>query len=195
MNCSPTRTVDLYNTLLDVNKFARTLTLKKHFLYANQDERKHKEYHATDATDTNFLSFEEQSLVCELRCLQQEIVALIDSPKKYTIPGNEYFYPLQSLPPSLDVFQELIERELTMLHNNVNLGTKQNNLTFGGRKALRELSNNPHIVVRSADKGCAITVLDRELYRILSLNALNDTNTYQCLSMDPTAAFQQADSE
>lgn len=127
----------------------------------------------TTTVDTKYLSFEEQSLVCELRSLQQKSTALIDSPKKYVIPDNRYFYPLQSRPSCLDIFQELIERDLRELQKDIKL-------TIGKRKALKELSKNPHIVVCSADKGGGgITVLDNELYQILNLNMLNDEHTYK----------------
>lgn len=114
----------------------------------------------------------------------------MDFHKKYIIPGNKYFYPLQSRPSSLDVFQELIECDLRNLQENINSDANtSNNLTFGERRALRELSNNPNITVRGADKGGTITVMDSELYRLL--NMLNDAKTYKPINGRPNCSFSE----
>lgn len=88
----------------------------------------------------------------------------------------------------MDLFQDLIERELTNLHEKVDLSF-QENMTHAEKLALTTLSSREDIIIRMADKGCAITVLDRGLYNILNVNMLNDINTYCPLSSNPTSAF------
>lgn len=113
LSYSPTRDFNLYNT--------------------HYPESTNKKYFSTDIEDSKFLTFQDQSMICELRSLQQESSSLIDSPKKYVIPGNNQFYSIQSRPYSLDIYQDLLERELTALYqkvkNNDNLQGKAGNLT------------------------------------------------------------------
>lgn len=55
--------------------------------------------------------------------------------------------------------------------------------------ALKNLSEREDIVVRQADKGGAVIVLDSELYRSLNRSLLDDPTTYRKQSQDPTAPF------
>lgn len=88
----------------------------------------------------------------------------------------------------MDLFQDLIERELTELHQKENR-TVYNNLTHAENTALNDLSTREDIIIQMADKGGAITVLDRKLYYILNINMLNDKDTFRSLHSDPTVPF------
>lgn len=55
---------------------------------------------------------------------------------------------------------------------------------------MKNIAPNPYIVVRNADKGGAVTVLDSDLYRKLNLDILNDHDTYRRLPSDPTSIYQ-----
>lgn len=129
------------------------------------------------------MSFQDQTTLNTLRTLQQENTAMIEHPKMHVIPGNKALYPIHSRPASLDLFQDLVERNLTILHNNESdkAMEKTENLPISQQKVLKELARNPHIVVRNADKGGPVVVLDSELYRLQNLNILKDDTTYRIL--------------
>lgn len=103
---------------------------------------------------------------------------------------NESFYPIHSRTNSLEVFQERIEEDLSQLHSPTNNSRPVNNLNVRERIALRELSNIQDIIIRQADKGGAIIILDKDVYKQEHFKLLSDTNTYRCLSMDPTSDFR-----
>ncbi|XP_041429856.1 uncharacterized protein LOC121397307 [Xenopus laevis] len=64
------------------------------------------------------------------------------------------------------------------------------NCTKEERTALRGLRENSNIIVKPADKGGAVVVLDYEYYRTEILGQLSDASCYCKLSYDPTLKFQ-----
>lgn len=77
----------------------------------------------------------------------------------------------------------LVEREL----RNLEISDTQlmmHNLTQGQRKALKDLKNKPHIIIRPADKGNTVMVMDRGLYEKSVYDLLNDDKTYDKLGVD-----------
>lgn len=58
------------------------------------------------------------------------------------------------------------------------------------KNALSELSNDPTIVIKPADKGGAIVVQDIDRYRNEVLRQLSDTRFYQKLKKDPIEEYQ-----
>ena len=63
---------------------------------------------------------------------------------------------------TLDTFLHRVRLE--MLNTDQYKQNKQDNLTRKERLALRDLINNPHIVINKADKGSTIVVEDRDEY-------------------------------
>lgn len=86
------------------------------------------------------MTFQEQSSVCVLRSLQQKTTPQVGCPKKYVLPDNANFYPIQSQLLTLDSFQDLVERDLTILHiKEKEQGvTKHKNLNFVEQKVLKD---------------------------------------------------------
>lgn len=56
--------------------------------------------------------------------------------------------------------------------------------------SLDKLHNNSSIVMKNADKGGAVVVLDADLYKKEALRQLSDTTTYLKLKGDPTTPFK-----
>lgn len=56
---------------------------------------------------------------------------------------------------------------------------KRSNLKFNEFRALKELSGNENLVIKSADKGGAVIVMNTEFYRSKMLMMLQDTTTYK----------------
>ncbi|XP_068098889.1 uncharacterized protein [Hyperolius riggenbachi] len=101
--------------------------------------------------------------------------------------SNPFFYPVQARTTAVDTFQDLVESELVQLQKTSRASP---NLTKREHDALQSLQNNDSIVIRNADKGGAVVVLDSEMYRAEALRQLDDKETYQILPGDPTARFQ-----
>ena len=67
---------------------------------------------------------------------------------------------------------------------------KWDNLTKGERKAMEELKRNPDIVIKPADKGSAVVVMDLDMYLAEGMKQLQDRTTYLPLNHDPTEDFR-----
>lgn len=66
----------------------------------------------------------------------------------------------------------------------------KDNLTELERDALKSLSSRSDIVIREADKGGSVVVLDSEEYNREALRQLEDTTTYCTLHTNPTNLFK-----
>ncbi len=66
------------------------------------------------------------------------------------------------------------------------LETTFQNLSLQQRRALGDLSGNRDLVIKKADKGSTIVVMDREDYVAKGLKHLSDQETYRKLNEDTT---------
>ena len=78
-----------------------------------------------------------------------------------------------------------------MLNTDQYKQNKQDNLTRKERLALKDLINNPHIVINEADKGSTIVVEDRDEYIKNAMLHLNDPNVYKPLHDDITPILRE----
>ena len=67
----------------------------------------------------------------------------------------------------------------------------RDNLTSRERHALKSLKKRNDIVIKSADKGSAAVVIDRDWYINECLQQLNDTKFYRPLDNDITDDIQK----
>ena len=60
----------------------------------------------------------------------------------------------------------------------------EDNLTQEERKALKEIQENADIVIKEADKGGALVILDKDFYesKLIMADHLNDSSTYAKVS-------------
>lgn len=212
MGFSPTNDLNIFNAVMDVNRFARILTVKKHFLSSDVLHTAPNTQEDSGNTNTNSnqftpgdenvdfhfsphasLDFNDLNHMVHLRNLQSEAGSLQTNPKGTFCVANTHFYPIQSRPSVLDTFQDLVERDLKMLDNDIKSHKYKirQNLNKGERKALKEVKNNLDIVVRQADKGGCVVLLNAGLYKSCNETMLHEDETYKSLSQDPTATFQQ----
>ena len=68
---------------------------------------------------------------------------------------------------------------------------KLTNISRGERLAIKNLTNNPHIIIKPADKGSAVVVMNREDYISEGYRQLSDTNFYRKVDTDLTAHHMQ----
>ena len=78
-----------------------------------------------------------------------------------------------------------------MLNTNEYKQQKQDNLSRKERIALRELMQNPHIIINKADKGSTIVVEDREDYIHNAMLHLNDPTVYKPLNNDISPTLKE----
>ncbi|XP_041419667.1 uncharacterized protein LOC121393892 [Xenopus laevis] len=74
---------------------------------------------------------------------------------------------------------------------NVKRHSKTLNLSREERVALQTLKDDTSIIIKPADKGGAIVVMDMETYRGEALSQLQDTTHYRILGGDPTNDLKQ----
>lgn len=141
------------------------------------------------------VSFKFQDLVTltNLCSLQAESnLEQCTAPSKTFMTKYSDFYPLQSRTVSLELFQDKVEEELVAFKRHIVTcsNNKTYNLTGPERKAIQEPREMPDIVIRQADKGGAITILDKGLYLCQNLELLQDEKIYKKLSSNPMSQFQ-----
>lgn len=89
---------------------------------------------------------------------------------------------------ALEVFQDVVEKGLVELAGSSTQPFKKN-LTRAEMSAMKKIKSNTDIIVKNADKGGMVVVLNREDYKQEALRQLSDTQTYVKLKEDPTRRF------
>lgn len=204
---APTCHFNLFGTIIDVNKFIRHLIVKKYFLNTSVSTHDVLDSTALDDTVNSFnLSIDDAAIVAEegaVPFVDQNVFSALQHLEAETHCDSEIdrpavlacrnpgFYPVQARSVAVDQFQALVERDLVNLkHNNHDTNRRSDNLTNNQRKALGELKLMQDVVVRKADKGGAVTVLDKGLYILENKKLLADVNTYLPIKLDPTSQFK-----
>ncbi|XP_053546886.1 uncharacterized protein LOC128638774 [Bombina bombina] len=75
---------------------------------------------------------------------------------------------------------------LSQVSKNIPKRRRMDNLTKDERQALKSLTEDTTIVIRPADKGGAVVVMDLQQYRSELLGQITDQKTYRILQTDPT---------
>lgn len=97
------------------------------------------------------------------------------------------FVPSTNLSPIITTFSKLVETDLEAMIKNDH-GPKYHNLSGAERRALEELDNTD-IVIRAADKGGAIVLLDSQYYNNKMLQHLS-TPSYRELPSNPVNEYK-----
>ena len=94
--------------------------------------------------------------------------------------------PPEGNDPILEAFIKTVKIE-TLLADYTKVG--HSNLTKKQFQAIKQLSDNPDIVIKKADKGSAVCVINTTDYLREGLRQLGNCDTYQLLTSDPTTKF------
>lgn len=84
----------------------------------------------------------------------------------------------------LDLYIQAVQRDVVAAYGKQQ--PQHFNLSLSERNALKDLSNRKDIVIKPADKGGAIVILNTTDYLQEGYRQLNDTKFYSSLSNDPT---------
>ena len=95
------------------------------------------------------------------------------------MPPSSWTPPDPSVPAHI---KELIKRDIDYFQDHFQILRTRSNLTPAENVALSELMHNPDIVIKPADKGSMVVVMDREQYIWEGNKQLQDTKYYKPLN-------------
>lgn len=91
--------------------------------------------------------------------------------------------------PLITAFEKVIMTDLKTLESSRT--TIWKNLPWQERKALRNLAKDLNIIIKEADKGGGVVILDRDVYIQEVNRQLLDTEFYREINFDPTKKVQE----
>lgn len=89
--------------------------------------------------------------------------------------------------PALITFEKLVLRDLNIVESN--RPKYKNNLSRHEFSLLNNLKQDPDIVIKPADKGGGLVIMDTEMYKAEAYRQLNDITSYQQIDHDPTRSI------
>ena len=95
--------------------------------------------------------------------------------------------PPKGRDPCLDLYIDEITRDI--IRSMRRAGTR--NMTTEEGEALQDLMKDDEIVIRPADKGSGVVIIDKKDYMEKLENELSDTSTYQLVEKDITSQVQK----
>lgn len=98
-------------------------------------------------------------------------------PQPFT-PKSDGSPPMGQLPPEVST---LVKADYEYFQDHFHIDRIKPNLTGEETKALKELRENKQIIIKPADKGSAVVILDRDQYLQEGYRQLNDTTYYSKL--------------
>uniref|UniRef100_A0A8C5PCD7 Reverse transcriptase domain-containing protein n=1 Tax=Leptobrachium leishanense TaxID=445787 RepID=A0A8C5PCD7_9ANUR len=145
--------MDKFGVFVDLQKFKRSLCLKKYFL---------KDPVTRQVVDDN------------------------DGWRHTELKKKSHFYPKHLISKEITTFETMVLDEMENIQP-----MKSQNLTKEEKEALKELAEDTTIIIKPADKGGGIVILNREDYHEESLRILNDRVVYQQISHNPTEEIKK----
>lgn len=103
-------------------------------------------------------------------------------------PSGSKFVPNIS-DPMITTFERLVKRGVSTIESSPI--RKWHNLSFEERKAVDSLASDQSIIIREADKGGAIVLLDRDVYIKEVYKQLTNQSFYQEIHEDPSGKIKK----
>ncbi|XP_067659477.1 uncharacterized protein [Haliotis asinina] len=94
---------------------------------------------------------------------------------------------LQQLAPGGNI--DFIRHQITSILHKAQ--PQKPNITPAEKQAIKQLKQDPEIVIAPADKGRATVILDKDHVHSMVDNLLDDTSTYRKMKRDPTAKLNR----
>lgn len=151
----------MFELYLDIQKFRKKLTIKRHFEHEITRNKK----------DT----------VLNIDIEESETF------KHQEVRPKSCFFPVQSQGHFIPTFFDLISADIKKIttEENPKRPPKNGNLSYQEIYALRSLENNENIIIRPADKGGGIVIQNVEEYEKEAHKILNDIEYYQVIDNNP----------
>lgn len=192
LSFSPSIGPNQFGLFKDLNKFIRTLTLRRHYSQeTGLDLDAPVPSSTSDVTqpiDEDILSIL-QDLWLEGNSDVPLSGLLLDPEISHTnLKPVSTFNPTQSKGPYIETYYQAVYRDFTKLCKN----RKRicNNLSSEEKQALKDLTVNKDIIVKQADKGGSLVLQNRSDYIKEGYRLLSDPTTYVALPSDPLPNFQ-----
>lgn len=146
---------------MDFHRLIRNMAWKTHFY---KDQGKPKATNATGPPDLNHI------------------------PSKLKPPSQT---DPPAIPSPLEVFKKMVLMDMDKKYFKKPQASKlHSNLKKEEYKALNDLKKNDEIIIKKADKGGGLVIMDKSDYIKEAERQLSDANTYMKLSKDPTSDLQ-----
>lgn len=87
--------------------------------------------------------------------------------------------------------KELIKKDIRLFHSLRPQVGREGSLMVEEERALRELKVNQNIVIKPADKGSKIVIMDKQQYRLEAQRQLGNEKYYKCISNSIHPEVQQ----
>ena len=108
---------------------------------------------------------------------------------------NSQFRPKSNWRPptpnkTLEAFYRAVKNDLakkSISHRKL----KTPNISIAQRKAIKDLKDNANIIIKKADKGSAVVIMNTSDYLREGYRQLSDRQFYQPLAIDPTPQVAQ----
>ncbi|CAN7944172.1 unnamed protein product, partial [Ixodes hexagonus] len=102
---------------------------------------------------------------------------------------SNHFTPPASKDLNLDLYIKAVQRDVINQCKRGNPSGAKSNLKPDEQDSLESLQQREDIVIKPADKGGAIVIMDASMYKAEALRQLSDINFYKTLTQDPTEKF------
>ncbi|CAJ0968586.1 unnamed protein product [Ranitomeya imitator] len=164
----PTPKWDSFQLERDLQRFYRNIRLKVHF--------NELPYTGVNRLGTTSSQSEEAGITLGSLGLR--------NPSSFVPPKSNH---------AVETFIDLLDRDIrrTIHEQRLGLLPVRHNLSSSEKQALDTLSENRDIVIKPADKGGAIVIMNKHHYVTEIRRQLSDTNTYRKLQGDPTYSIQR----
>ncbi|CAN7997262.1 unnamed protein product, partial [Ixodes hexagonus] len=105
------------------------------------------------------------------------------------LPSSNYWTPPSQRDKCLGLYIEAVQRDVLKAFRQRR--PFRRNLSQHEERALQNLTTKKEIIIKPADKGGAIVVMDTEKYNEEGHRQLNDASFYKPLDTDPTSEYRQ----
>ncbi|XP_075460474.1 uncharacterized protein LOC142497064 isoform X2 [Ascaphus truei] len=206
---APVQDFQLFQTVIDLQRFTRKLTLKKFFTTRSSFEVTDSpelgsqlpvcldDDGSNEMGNLSNLNFKETCVLSDMEELLEQQGENVNNFSQAFFGNHNsglkrksIFCPNYNRGPYITTFEGLVERDLRLLAQGFTQSSIQTkNLTYVECQQLEHLKSRKDIMFRKADKGGALVVLSTTQYRQEALRQLSDVTHYEPLIGDPTAKF------
>ncbi|CAJ0946012.1 unnamed protein product [Ranitomeya imitator] len=183
---SSTLTPDKFDLILQktnktIEEFRSQLQERKRSKFLRDAE----DYHREQVLKVHFNSNPTEERTADVNNSSQSVTSF--QLKQLGLRVSSNYNPPRTYHP-VETYISLVKRDVEADLKSIQKGSIRihRNLSVIEKDALRNLKENKRIVIKPADKGGSIVVMDKSHYTSIIQSQLNDRTTYQSIDRDPT---------